>query len=194
MPMTPRSVRQLPTALAAVAVLASLAASPASASTSAAHREDPLVAHPSGLTRAVATRSSTRWKPTQVTAVPETPGVAYAVEKNLTPRTIAVHRAALRSWPTITTYYGYRNDPTSDHYVGRALDLMIPNYTTASGKALGGKVAAWAVAHQQDFSIQYVIWNQHIWNVSRASEGWRLMADRGSDTANHKNHVHISVM
>lgn len=119
---------------------------------------------------------------------------SYPVEKGLTANAIAVHRAALVAWPEIKTYYGYRNDPSSDHYHGKALDLMVPGYTTAAGKTLGGEIAAWAVDNQPNLHIQYVIWNQHIWNVSRASEGWRLMADRGSDSANHKNHVHISVM
>ena len=39
----------------------------------------------------------------------------------------------------------------------------------------------------------YVIWNQRIWNIQRNGEGWRYMADRGGDSANHKNHVHITV-
>jgi uncharacterized protein YgiM (DUF1202 family) len=123
-----------------------------------------------------------------------TPTPEYAVEKGLTPSMIAVHRGALVAWPTIKTYYGYRNDPSSDHYSGRALDLMLPNYTTASGKALGAKVAAWGVANLKQYGIDYVIYNQHIYSGRRASEGWRLMADRGSDSANHKNHVHISVL
>ncbi len=121
------------------------------------------------------------------------PKPSYAVEQGLTANAIAVHRAGLSAWPQIVTYYGYRNDPSSDHYSGKALDLMIPKYTTSDGKALGQKVADWAVANQPRLNIQYVIWNQEIWNVSRASEGWRPMADRGSDSANHKNHVHISV-
>jgi hypothetical protein len=71
---------------------------------------------------------------------------------------------------------------------------MIPNYTSATGKALGAKVAAWAQANQARLGIEYVIWDQHIWNVKRASEGWRLMTDRGNDSANHKNHIHITVL
>jgi uncharacterized protein YgiM (DUF1202 family) len=121
------------------------------------------------------------------------PKPTYGVEKGLSKNAIAVHRAAIEMWPTITTYYGYRNDPSSDHYKGNALDLMIPNYKTKSGKATGYKVADWAVTNQKRLKIQYVIWNQQIWNVSRAKEGWRSMADRGNDSANHKNHVHISV-
>jgi ribonuclease D len=71
---------------------------------------------------------------------------------------------------------------------------MIPNYRSASGKALGYKVAAWAKANARDLEINYVIWNQHIWNVQRNGEGWRYMADRGDDSSNHKNHVHITVL
>jgi hypothetical protein len=29
--------------------------------------------------------------------------------------------------------------------------------------------------------------------VERSSEGWRYMSDRGSTTANHYDHVHVSV-
>ncbi|MEP7157788.1 MAG: SH3 domain-containing protein, partial [Chloroflexota bacterium] len=36
-------------------------------------------------------------------------------------------------------------------------------------------------------------WSQRIWSVQRSSEGWRPMADRGSTTANHYDHVHVSV-
>lgn len=139
---------------------------------------------------------ATRWVVTSLLSSrrpADSGAVSYAVEKGLTPRTIAVHRASRRAFPQVTTYYGYRNDPSSDHYTGNALDIMIPSYTSASGKALGQRIADWAVANQRIYSIQYVIWNQQIWNVSRAGEGWRAMADRGNDSANHKNHVHVSV-
>ena len=63
-----------------------------------------------------------------------------------------------------------RQDALTDHPSGRALDLMIPNYKSASGKALGQKVAAWAKANARDLGINYVIWNQHIWNI-RARQG-----------------------
>ena len=116
-----------------------------------------------------------------------------AVERGLKPNAIKVHRAARSKFPQITTYYTVRPGVFTDHSTGRALDLMIPNYRSASGKALGYKVAAWAKANAKPLGINYVIWNQHIWNVERDSEGWRYMADRGGDSANHKNHVHITV-
>ena len=116
-----------------------------------------------------------------------------AIERGLKPNAIKVHRAARAKFPQITTYYTLRAGMFTDHSTGRALDLMIPNYKSASGKAFGYKVAAWAKANAKPLGINYVIWNQHIWNIQRDSEGWRYMADRGGDSANHKNHVHITV-
>ncbi|SDT35743.1 Uncharacterized conserved protein YgiM, contains N-terminal SH3 domain, DUF1202 family [Friedmanniella luteola] len=120
-------------------------------------------------------------------------GAGASVERGLVPNAIKVHRAARLQFPRITTYYGVRPDSIPDHPSGRALDLMLPSYTSASGKALGGQVAAWARANAKALGIQYVIWNQRIWNIQRDKEGWRPMADRGGDSANHKNHVHITV-
>lgn len=118
---------------------------------------------------------------------------AYPVEKGLKPNAIKVHRAVRAKFPQITSIGGVRKDPLPDHPSGRALDLMIPNYKSASGKALGQEVALWAKANARNLGINYVIWNQHIWNIERDREGWRYMADRGGDSANHKNHVHITV-
>jgi uncharacterized protein YgiM (DUF1202 family) len=118
---------------------------------------------------------------------------SYAVERGLRPNAIRVHRAALARFPQIRTYYGVRKDPIPDHPSGHALDLMIPGYTSRAGRALGSEVAAWARANARSLGIQYVIWNQHIWNIQRDKEGWRYMADRGGDSANHKNHVHVTV-
>lgn len=118
---------------------------------------------------------------------------ASSVERGLAPNAVAVHRAAKARFPEITTYYGLRAGANSDHSSGHALDLMIPHYKSASGRALGFEVARWARAHHRALGIHYVIWDQHIWNIQRDAEGWRKMADRGGDSANHKNHVHISV-
>jgi len=56
----------------------------------------------------------------------------------------------------------------------------------------GRQIAEFAKKHRKELNVTYVIWNQRIWSVERAREGWRRMADRGSRTANHKDHVHIS--
>ncbi|NLT30659.1 MAG: hypothetical protein GXX86_09425 [Propionibacterium sp.] len=96
-------------------------------------------------------------------------------------------------FPTITTYYGVRADPLPDHPSGRAVDIMIPNYRTSAGQSLGSSIAEWAKANASRLNVEYIIWNQRIWSVARSKEDWRYMAGRGSDTANHKDHVHITV-
>jgi uncharacterized protein YgiM (DUF1202 family) len=116
-----------------------------------------------------------------------------AVETGLQPNAIKVHRAMRARFPQITVYGGVRPSVIPDHEQGRALDCMIPNYQSASGRAFGYEAAAWAKANARSLGINYIIWDQHIWNITRDSEGWRFMADRGSDSANHKNHIHITV-
>ena len=117
----------------------------------------------------------------------------YAVEKGLQPNAIRLHRAVRARFPQITTYYGVRKDVTPDHPAGRALDIMIPKPTTKAGRALGFKVAKWARSNARSLHIKYVIWDQHIWNIQRDAEGWRFMASRGNPTANHKDHVHVTL-
>ncbi len=122
------------------------------------------------------------------------PDASWAkVEKNLQPNAIRVHRAVRAKFPQITTIYGWRRDVTPDHPAGRALDLMIPNYKSSSGRKLGGEVATWLRTNARELDVHYVIWDQRIWNIQRDREGWRYMANRGGDSANHKNHVHVTV-
>ncbi len=86
----------------------------------------------------------------------------------------------------VGTVYGYRSS-TSDHGRRLAADFMV-----YSNRSKGDAIAAFARRHYKELNITYVIWYQRIWSVARASEGWRPMADRGSATANHKDHVHVS--
>jgi hypothetical protein len=84
---------------------------------------------------------------------------------------------------------GYRPDATdpNGHPAGLAADFM------TSSRTQGDRLAEYAQAHASELGIDYIIWWQRIWSVARASEGWRPMEDRGNDTENHKDHVHINV-
>ena len=115
------------------------------------------------------------------------------MEKGLQPNAIKVHRAARAQFPQITTYYGWRRDVTPDHPAGRALDLMIPNYKSSSGQGARRRGGHLGQGERATLMIKYVIWNQRIWNIERDREGWRYMANRGGDSANHKDHVHVTV-
>ena len=109
-----------------------------------------------------------------------------AVESGLTQDAIRVHRAVCALFPGVTGWGGLRGSGDF-HGTGQALDIMIPN--SSVGQAIANYVRANAAA----LGVSQVIWQQHIWTVQRASEGWRAMPDRGSPTANHMDHVHVSV-
>lgn len=107
-------------------------------------------------------------------------------ESGLTPSAVRLFRAVCNAFPPLTTYGGY--SAHGEHASGRAVDFM-----TNGDSALGQQVADWARAHASELNLYDVIWQQHIWTPERSSEGWRSMPDRGSPTANHFDHVHISV-
>jgi hypothetical protein len=71
----------------------------------------------------------------------------------------------------------------SDHPSGHALDFM-----TLGNVGLGNRVASHLLANFQRMALTYIIWLQRI----NSGSGWRGMADRGSPTANHMDHVHAS--
>lgn len=72
---------------------------------------------------------------------------------------------------------------------------MIPKYSTSSGKELGDQIARYLQADYKNLHVHYLIWRQRSWNVERSTDfaNWRQMEDRGGDTANHYDHVHVSV-
>ncbi|MEL4359258.1 MULTISPECIES: SH3 domain-containing protein [unclassified Luteococcus] len=108
--------------------------------------------------------------------------------------TVAAKRVAAvvtTDHPQIRTIHGIRIDPGSDHHTGRAVDVMLPNYR--SNQALGWEIANQMRSRADELGITYVIFQQKIWSVARDGEGWRPMADRGNDTQNHIDHVHVSV-
>lgn len=107
-----------------------------------------------------------------------------AVEKGLQPATVSVYRAVCAAWPDdVTTYHGIA--PRGEHATGHSLDIMI------SGQ-IGWDIAYWLQDHHQQLGIDYLIYEQQIWSVPRAAEGWRPMEDRGDPTQNHYDHVHVT--
>ena len=109
-----------------------------------------------------------------------------SVESGLTPDAIRVHRALCHRYPQISNFLGRRTSG-GYHGAGRALDCMISDST------VGWQIAKWVRANAKSLGAMEVIYQQQIWTVQRSSEGWRPMEDRGSPTANHMDHVHVSV-
>jgi hypothetical protein len=98
---------------------------------------------------------------------------------------VAVHRAVCANFPEISVY-GTLRGGGGDHGSGRAVDIMV------SG-ARGWEVANFVRENYVALGVSYVIYSQSIWSVERGGEGWRGMSNRGSATANHFDHVHVSV-
>jgi hypothetical protein len=69
----------------------------------------------------------------------------------------------------------------SDHPHGLAVDLMVRGER-------GDRIAACALANQEELGVDYVIWEQRV----NYGDGWERMSDRGGDTENHFDHVHVS--
>ena len=110
-----------------------------------------------------------------------------AMESGLTQDAIRVHRALCARYPQITSFGGRRPGDPGFHGTGQAVDCMISN------SSVGWDVARWVRANASRLGVSEVIYSQKIWTVQRSSEGWRPMSDRGSATANHYDHVHVSV-
>jgi hypothetical protein len=105
------------------------------------------------------------------------------VESGVSENIVKVHEAVCAAFPEITTYGTFRGD--GEHAQGIAVDIMV------SGDR-GWEVAEFVRKYYSELGVSYVIYSQNIWSVERSGEGWRSMEDRGSTTANHYDHVHVT--
>jgi hypothetical protein len=106
-----------------------------------------------------------------------------SVPSGVSSNIVAVHEAVCAAFPEITTYGTLRSD--GEHAQGIAVDIMV------SG-ARGWQVAEFVRDNSAALGVSYAIHARNIWSVQRAGEGWRGMEDRGSVTANHYDHVHVT--
>ena len=107
------------------------------------------------------------------------------IESGLTSNGVKAYRAICANFPAVSSFGGYR--PSADmHGSGRAIDAMV------SGAA-GWEIANWVRANASSLGVTEVIYSQKIWTTQRSGDGWRSMSDRGSTTANHYDHVHVTV-
>jgi hypothetical protein len=124
--------------------------------------------------------------------VPGMPGLdrpGLANESRLQKYTRRLSRAISAAFPEITDIGGYRPDAMKWHPSGLAIDVMIPQWDTPGGKALGDRVVQFVVAHAQELGLDHALWRQTQHNADRSSS---KMEDRGDPNQNHFNHVHIA--
>ena len=91
----------------------------------------------------------------------------------------------------VTSFSLYRPGSNDDHGKGLAVDFVVNDNTE-----LGDQIANYATSDMESNDINYVIWKQRFYANYDSYYGpantWNLMPDRGGDTANHYDHVHVS--
>jgi hypothetical protein len=118
------------------------------------------------------------------TACPRGSGVESRLRKD----TVHIYRSVCALFPAVNSYGGWRSGGMPFHRNGRAVDIML---TPGAESALGHRIANYLIKHAKDFNVDHIIFEQQIWTPS--TPHWRHMANRGSITANHFNHVHVAI-
>ena len=108
------------------------------------------------------------------------PGVAP--EKGLQVRTILTARHISEQFPEIHEIGGVRPDALRWHPNGLALDVMIPNPSSAAGMALGDQIVAYVMQNAAVFGIQDAIWRGVYYTPGGAKSGGY----------GHYDHVHVT--
>ena len=119
-----------------------------------------------------------------------TSGNTIPTDPNLQPQAEAFRQEVAAKFG-ITNIGGYRAGDPDDHGKGLAVDVMVP-----TNSELGDQVAQYAIDNMDRAGISYIIWKQQFYmpvnNIYGPANTWNQMPDRGGDTANHNDHVHIS--
>lgn len=113
----------------------------------------------------------------------------------LTPRTVTMRNTVLQTFPMPYGYGCLRSGDPGDHGTGRACDFMMSTggrVPTSEALDRGNRLAQWAIDNGNKYGVMYIIWQQKYYDV-RTGAGWRMMSNRGGNTANHIDHVHISM-
>ena len=175
------------------------AASSQSAPAPAAPAETPAAEEaPAETTPAPAEEAPAQTAAVETAAAPEVQPVASTpasgntipTDSNLQPQAEAFRQEIAAKFG-ITNIGGYREGDPDDHGQGLAVDVMVP-----TSSQLGDQVAQYAIDNMDRAGISYVIWKQQFYmpvdNIYGPANTWNQMPDRGGDTANHYDHVHIS--
>nr|WP_115329250.1 hypothetical protein [Mycolicibacterium gilvum] len=112
-----------------------------------------------------------------------------APENGLQKFSVLTNRAVSAAFPQIREIGGVRADSLKWHPNGLALDVMIPNWNTPQGKALGDEVLSFVMANKEALGVDHAIWRQATYY---GPGGGEPMGGRGGATANHFDHVHIA--
>jgi len=127
--------------------------------------------------------SATAWRvvppaPMQPAVLP----VGVAKEAGLQVKTILAARAVSGLFPEIRDIGGVRPDALRWHPDGLAIDVMIPDWHSAAGVALGNRIVAFVLANSDRFGLDHVIWRNTLYLPDGTQRGGM----------GHYDHVHIA--
>ena len=130
---------------------------------------------------APASRAS-RWRVVNLNA-PKLLPVGVAPERGLQVKTILAARSISAAFPEIKNIGGVRPDALPWHPRGLAIDVMIPNPSSAAGIALGNEIVRFAFKNAARFALQDCIWRGTYYTPERGPSG---------SGYGHYDHVHIT--
>ncbi|MBE5417404.1 phage tail tape measure protein, TP901 family, core region [Mycobacteroides abscessus] len=112
--------------------------------------------------------------------------------EGLNPGADYLRSLVMRMWPQIKTIGGRRSeDGYGEHSSGNAIDIMIPDYNTPQGMALGNAIAAMLAKNASALNLNGFIWRQQSYGYGGSFTQGKQMPNRGDDNQNHMNHLHV---
>lgn len=130
------------------------------------------------------------WEETENSSTPNTAGMRKNAGHVV--RFLMKLYSEVKTWGTIR---GDSDGVGTGHADGLAVDIMV-NDSGSINTALGNKIAKCLEKNYDKLKVSYIIWDQKFFmkvnNIHCPANEWCLMADRGSPTQNHKDHVHVS--
>ncbi|WP_052543442.1 phage tail tape measure protein, partial [Mycobacteroides abscessus] len=112
--------------------------------------------------------------------------------EGLNPGADYLRSLVMRMWPQIKSIGGRRGeDGYGEHSSGNAIDIMIPDYNTPQGMALGNAIAAMLAKNASALNLNGFIWRQQSYGYGGSFTQGKQMPNRGDDNQNHMNHLHV---
>jgi hypothetical protein len=113
----------------------------------------------------------------------------------VSPRMLHAYQEVRKAGFTNYTHCSRFDSGAQDHALGKACDFSVTadgfgDEATGAAKDYGNRLAAWLVANADRLAVSYVIWFRQIW---LPGAGWGAYSGSGSPSAEHTNHVHLSV-
>jgi len=127
------------------------------------------------------TAPASRWR-VVAQNIPQALPVGVASERGLQVKTILAARSISAAFPEIKSIGGVRPDAKRWHPMGLALDVMIPNPSSAAGIALGNEIVSFALKNASRFALQDAIW-RGVYYTPNGPQGHGY---------GHYDHVHIT--